>query len=98
MGPAGSDGLDLSSGARALVAHLTDAGELEHRFTPERGGYLYVIDGRVTLNGEPALRTGDAVKVEGTADLVLTTDLEAELILIDVPLAFEPVGVWAGES
>ena len=98
MGPAGTDGLDLSSDARALVAHLTDAGPLEHRFAPERGGYLYLIDGRVTLNGEQPLRTGDAVKVQGAADLVLTTDVAAELILIDVPLAFEPVGVWAGES
>ena len=32
MGPAGTDGLDLSSDARALVAHLTDAGRLEHGF------------------------------------------------------------------
>jgi hypothetical protein len=27
----------------------------------------------------------------------LSTDIAAELILIDVPLQFEPVGVWAGE-
>jgi redox-sensitive bicupin YhaK (pirin superfamily) len=96
MGPAGTGGLDLSSDARALVAHLTDAGRLDHAFGPDRGGYLYVIDGRVTMSGDP-LRTGDAVKVQGPAELGLTTDLGAELILIDVPLAFDPVGVWAGE-
>jgi hypothetical protein len=33
----------------------------------------------------------------GEVDLNLSTDLAAELILIDVPLDFEPVGVWAGE-
>jgi hypothetical protein len=27
----------------------------------------------------------------------MTSDVAAELILIDVPLQFEPVGVWAGE-
>lgn len=96
MGPAGTDGLDLAQDARALVAHLTDAGRLEHAFTPGRGGYLYVIDGRISINGD-SMRTGDAAKVTGQAKLELTTDLAAELILIDVPLEFEPVGVWAGE-
>ena len=96
MGPPGSDGLDLAQDARALVAHLTDRGRLEHSFGDGRGGYLYVIDGRVLLNGEP-LRTGDAAKVTGAAALSLSTEVGAELILVDVPLEFRPVGVWAGE-
>ena len=94
MGPAGTDGLDLAQDARALVAHLTDRGRLEHTFEPDRGGYLYVIDGRVDLDGDQ-LRTGDAAKVTGTADMTLRTDVAAELILVDVPLEFEAVGVWA---
>ncbi len=97
MGPEGTDGLDLSQDARALVAHLTERGQLEHAFGAGRGGYLYVIDGRVKINDDE-LRTGDALKVTGNADLALRTDLAAELIVIDVPLEFEPVGVWAGES
>ena len=96
MGPRGEEGLDLAQDARARVSHLTDAGRLEHSFGPGRGGYLYVIDGRLSLNGD-SLRTGDAAKVMGEAELELATDLAAELILIDVPLQFEPVGVWAGE-
>jgi hypothetical protein len=96
MGPAGTDGLDLAQDARALVAHLTDAGRLGHTFGPGRGGYLSVIDGRVAIDGD-ALRTGDAVKVSGEASFELTTDVAAELILIDVPLEFEAIGVWAGE-
>ena len=96
MGPAGTDGLDLAQDARALVSHLTDAGSLDHTFEPGRGGYVYVIDGRVTVDDEP-LRTGDALKVTGTADLTFRTDVAAELILIDVPLEFERIGVWAGE-
>jgi redox-sensitive bicupin YhaK (pirin superfamily) len=94
MGPAGEDGLDLAQDARALVSHLTDAGRLEHVFGRGRGGYLYVIDGRLSLNGD-ALKTGDAAKITGEAQLQMTTDVGAELILIDVPLQFEPVGVWA---
>jgi quercetin 2,3-dioxygenase len=96
MGPSGTDGLDLAQDARALVAHLTHAGRLEHTFGEGRGGYLYVIDGRLSLNGD-ALRTGDAAKVTGAVDLTLETDVAAELILIDVPLVYEPIGVWAGE-
>lgn len=96
MGPPGEDGLDLAQDARALVSHLTDAGRLQYAFGPGRGGYLYVIDGRLAINGD-TMRTGDAAKVTGEATLELSTELAAELILIDVPLAFEPVGVWAGE-
>lgn len=95
MGPDGTDGLDVAQDARALVSHLTDAGRLQHTFGPGRGGYLYVIDGRLTLNGD-ALRTGDAAKITGEIALEMSTDLAAELILIDVPLEFEPIGVWAG--
>jgi quercetin 2,3-dioxygenase len=96
MGPAGTDGLDLAQDARALVAHLSDHGRLQHTFELDRGGYLYLIDGRVEVDGE-ALATGDAVKVTGAAELTLRTDDAAELILIDVPLQFERIGVWAGE-
>jgi redox-sensitive bicupin YhaK (pirin superfamily) len=96
MGPAGTDGLDLAQDARALVAHLTAAGRLGHTFDEGRGGYLYVIDGRVKLDGEQ-LGTGDAAKVTGATDLSLTTDGAAELILVDVPLHAERVGVSAGE-
>ena len=96
MGPAGEEGLDLAQDARALVAHLTDGGSLSHAVGPGRGAYLYVIDGRVTIEGDP-LRTGDAAAITGPAELDLSTDHAAELILVDVPLEFEPVGVWAGE-
>ena len=50
--------------------------------------------GRVAIDGDP-LRTGDAAKITGRTDLRLSTDAAAELILIDVPLEFEPIGVWA---
>ena len=56
-----------------------------------------MIDGRLSLDGK-SLSSGDAAKVcgFGQIDLALATDVTAELILIDVPLEFESVGVWAG--
>ena len=94
MGPEGEEGLDLAQDAQALVSHLTDAGQLRHTFGAGRGGYLYVIDGRLLLNGD-SLKTGDAAKITDQVQLEMSTDVAAELILIDVPLQFEPVGVWA---
>jgi redox-sensitive bicupin YhaK (pirin superfamily) len=76
MGRPAPDGLDLAQDARALVAHLTDSGKLEHTFGPGRGGYLYVIDGRLSLDGE-TLGTGDAAKVSGEIELGLATDVES---------------------
>jgi hypothetical protein len=55
-----------------------------------------VIDGRLSLDGE-SLSTGDAAKVTGEIELGLATEVAAELILIDVPLEFASVGVWAGD-
>jgi redox-sensitive bicupin YhaK (pirin superfamily) len=96
MGPTGTEGLDLAQDARALVSHLSDHGALSHAFGAGRGGYIYVIDGRLSLDGDP-LVTGDAATITGPVELAFSTDTAAELILIDVPLDFERVGAWAGE-
>ena len=65
MGPAGTDGLELSQDARALVvAPDRWRTALRHEFGPGRGGYLYVIDGRLTLDDEE-LGTGDAAAITG---------------------------------
>lgn len=42
------------------------------------------------------MATGDAAKIRGPHDLVVEAAADTELIDIDVPLDFEPVGVWAG--
>ncbi len=94
MGPAGEDGLDLAQAARTRVARLSDDVELKYSFDRGRGGYLYVIDGDVVA-GDAALESGDAVKIHGPEDLVLSSSSVAELILVDAPLEFRPIGVWA---
>ena len=94
MGPAGEDGLDLAQDARALVARLTDGAALKQPFDPGRGGYLYLIDGDADVAGT-AMEAGDAAKIHGPEDLAVSSRGGAELILVDVPLEFQPVGVWA---
>jgi hypothetical protein len=52
-----------------------------------------VIDGRLSLD-DNSLRTGDAAKITGENALQSAMEVAAELILIDVRLEFESVGVW----
>jgi redox-sensitive bicupin YhaK (pirin superfamily) len=94
MGPQAEGGLDLAQDARVLVARLAQGEQARHRLGEGRGGYLYVLDGELRL-GDEALRSGDAAKLAGPEELELTGVDGAELILVDVPLAFRRVGVWA---
>jgi redox-sensitive bicupin YhaK (pirin superfamily) len=80
--------------ASAWVSALDPGTTVEHPFGPERAGYLYVIAGAVEMGDDATLSTGDAVKLFGPEDLRLRATQETELILIEVPAAYEPVGVW----
>ncbi len=95
MGPAGEDGLDLSQNARVLVTRLATGERLSHGFGEGRGGYAYLIAGTAMLGNEK-LDAGDAAKARGPHDLAVQADADSELILVDVPLDFRRVGVWAG--
>jgi hypothetical protein len=44
---------------------------------------------------EAPLVTGDAAKIFGPEEVRIAADEETELILIDVPVRYTPVGVWA---
>jgi redox-sensitive bicupin YhaK (pirin superfamily) len=94
MGPAGEDGLDLAQDARVLVGRLGAGDQARHELGEGRGGYLYVLDGELRL-GDERLGGGDAAKLAGPEELEVTGVEDAELILIEVPLQFRPIGVWA---
>jgi redox-sensitive bicupin YhaK (pirin superfamily) len=76
------------------VAAMSAGAELAHASGLGRGGYLYLIEGRLRLANE-RLSTGDAVKIYEEPELQLHADDASELLLVDVPLRFTPVGVWA---
>jgi hypothetical protein len=42
--------------------------------------------------------TGDAAKVTGQPSLAIAAEAPSELILVDVPLRFRLVGIWAGQG
>ena len=82
----GGEAVLVHRDASVHVARLNPGTEVEHVFTgSERGGYLYLIEGSLDINGEK-LSTGDAVKVRDEAALQIRAVDAAELILVDVPL------------
>src|SRR5439155_1018327 len=80
--------------AAVHVSRLSPGTVVTHDFGVGRGGYLYLIEGRATI-GTEELATGDAAKIESEAQLRIEAKDASELILVDVPLRFTPVGVWA---
>jgi redox-sensitive bicupin YhaK (pirin superfamily) len=95
IGPeAGGDVIKVHQNAAVYVAAMTAGTELSHDFGPGRGGYLYLIEGNLRLGSE-TLSTGDTVKISEERNLRLRADDASELLLVDVPLRFTPVGVWA---
>jgi quercetin 2,3-dioxygenase len=94
IGPEGGEVIKVHQDAGVYVAALTAGTEVAHQVAAGRGGYLYLIEGRSRL-GDESLSTGDAVKILDETDLRLRADAASELLLVDVPLRFTPVGVWA---
>ncbi|HSJ50168.1 MAG TPA: pirin family protein [Actinomycetota bacterium] len=95
IGPQGGDVVLVHQDTSVFVAALEPGHDVVHRFDDGRAGYLYVIEGALGTDGEDRLATGDAAKVAGPEELALNAERESELILIDVPARYEPVGVWA---
>jgi redox-sensitive bicupin YhaK (pirin superfamily) len=57
--------------------------------------YAYLIEGAVTFDEED-VTAGDAAKVTDQRELRIRARDQSELILVDVPMEFEPVGIWRG--
>jgi quercetin 2,3-dioxygenase len=94
--------------AYVYVSSLGPGRRVDHELGVGRGAYLYVISGRVMLRRADAggghggdadeLSTGDAAKITDEPRLDIRAEDESELILVDVPMQFAPVGVWAGRG
>jgi redox-sensitive bicupin YhaK (pirin superfamily) len=97
MGPEGGQVVRIHQDASVHVASLAPGERVEHPIGPGRGAYVYLIDGRARFDDEP-VATGDAAKVTGQPSLRIAADAPSELILVDVPMRFRPVGIWAGQG
>lgn len=100
IAPAGSEAVArgavaVHQDASVFIAHLEPGVTVAHPIGPRRGAYAYLIDGAATFDGEP-VSTGDAARVTDQPSLSLLATAPSELILVDVPLDFEPAGIWKG--
>ena len=93
IGPEGGGVVKVHQDASVHVAHLDAEVEVVHRLRFGRGAYLYVIDGAVRV-ADAALGTGDAAKITDEESISIIAEQTTELILVDVPMKFEAVGIW----
>lgn len=95
IGSEGGDVVTVHQDAAVHVASLDAGVEVTHQLGDGRGAYVYLIEGAASF-GDADLSTGDAAKVTDEAELRIRAREPSELILVDVPMAFDPVGIWAG--
>ncbi|HUG48533.1 MAG TPA: pirin family protein [Candidatus Limnocylindria bacterium] len=93
----GGEAAKVHQDASVHVAFLEEGREVTHEIGEGRGAYVYLIGGRATFDGQP-VSTGDAAKVTDQPSLTIAAASPSELILVDVPMEFERVGIWAGRD
>jgi redox-sensitive bicupin YhaK (pirin superfamily) len=94
IGPEGGDVVTVHQDASVHVARLTSGTQVSHEIGTDRGAYLYLISGAARVGGHE-LATGDAAKVTDETELAVEAREVTEFILVDVPMTFEPVGIWS---
>jgi redox-sensitive bicupin YhaK (pirin superfamily) len=71
----------LNQDARVSVAEVTSGNTLTYALADRRHAWVHVVEGEVTLNGEP-LTTGDAVAVEDERELSFTANGGKAVVLV----------------
>ena len=94
VGPAGNGALRVHQNAAVSVARLNAGTSVTHAFDRGRGGYAYLIEGEATFDDEK-MAGGDSARITDHDELDVTATAPSELMLVDVPLRWQPVGVWA---
>ena len=85
--PEGGDGTGVMvrQDTAMYVSRLEPGAAVEHVFRKGRGGYLYLIEGEIEVNGE-GLKRADAAKILDEGLLRISAREPSELILVDTPL------------
>lgn len=95
IGPEGGNVVKIHQDASLHVGRLEPGTEVTHEISDNRGAYVYLIEGAASFDDED-VTTGDAAKVTGQSSLRIKARESCELILVNVPMRFEPVGIWVG--
>ncbi len=81
--PVGKAG-QIHQDANLYVTTLEGGEKVEHRIQEGRRGYLLIIDGRSTLDGDK-LGPRDVARIVGPEDLTITGSKGTEAMIIDLP-------------
>jgi quercetin 2,3-dioxygenase len=95
VGPEGGAVVRVHQDAAVYVASLAPDVEVAHRIGDGRGAYAYLIAGAAAIDAEE-VAAGDAAQVTGQSEIVIRAREQSELIIVDVPMQFEAVGIWKG--
>jgi redox-sensitive bicupin YhaK (pirin superfamily) len=95
IGPEGGEVVTVHQDAAVYVARLGSEIEVTHAMGEGRGAYVYLIEGAASFDDQ-RVTTGDAGKVTDQPRVRIRASEPSELILVDVPMTFEAVGVWRG--
>lgn len=79
--------LSIASDADVYSSRLRRGARSEHSFSSGRGGYLYVLEGGPVLVNEQRVPALGAAAIRSTARIAVEAEGDAELLLIEVPLA-----------
>jgi len=84
LGPTSNGALTMHQNTSFYVSGLTPGAEISHEMQPGRKAYVFVIDGKVQINGN-TMQERDAAKIEDERKLVIKSEKQTELILIELP-------------
>src|SRR3954469_13351640 len=90
--------ISVPQDAAAYVASLEPGDEVLHEVDDGRAASWYLTAAGVGIPAGEELGTGDGVKACGPEPLALHATAASELILVEVPATYTPVGVWAGRG
>lgn len=76
--------LTIDQDAAIYLSRLSAGQKVTHESRPGRKGYLFVIDGTVTLGGT-ALAAGDQARLDGETQIEVRAESSAEFIFLDLP-------------
>ncbi len=67
-----------------FISSLSEGAQVRRKLDPYRKTYLFVIDGKIELNGY-MMKTRDAARIENEKALSIEASTQTELLLIDLP-------------
>jgi quercetin 2,3-dioxygenase len=86
LSPDGGDAVLVHQDASVYVSSLPAGASVSHKFDHDKGGYLYLIEGAIRLNGQE-LRAGDAARIQDDPEVTIEAEGPSELIMVEVSLS-----------